>query len=60
VLTRAGSTWTAQGSKLSGAGEIGAGRFGASVALSADGQTALIGGYSDNGWVGAVWPFIYA
>jgi hypothetical protein len=59
VFTRSGSTWTQRGSKLTGAGETANGWFGSSVALSADGTTALIGGYADNGTVGAVWPLIY-
>jgi hypothetical protein len=46
-----------QGSKLTGTGEIGDGEFGDSVALSADGNTALVGGPVDNGDVGAVWVF---
>ena len=57
VFTRSGSTWTQQGSKLTGSGESGEGVFGASVALSADGNTALIGGYGDNSQVGAAWVF---
>jgi FG-GAP repeat len=57
VFTRSGSTWTQQGSKLTGSGEIGEGRFGWSVALSGDGNTALIGGYKDNSEVGAAWVF---
>ena len=57
VFTRSGSTWTQQGAKLTGSGEIGAGAFGDSVALSADGNTALIGGYRDNEGVGAAWVF---
>ena len=48
VFTRSGSTWTQQGSKLTGSGEVGNGDFGFSVALSADGNTALIGGPDDN------------
>ena len=44
VFTRSGSTWTQQGAKLTGGGESRAGDFGYSVALSADGNTALIGG----------------
>ena len=50
-----------QGTKLTGAGEIGQGRFGVSVALSADGNTLLVGGNSDNNnttfGVGAAWVF---
>jgi hypothetical protein len=57
VFTRSGSTWTQQGSKLTGSEEIGKGRFGERVAMSDDGNTALIGGYEDNGGVGAAWVF---
>ncbi len=57
VFTRSGSTWTQQGEKLTGAGESGAGEFGWSVALSAEGDTALIGGHEDGGGVGAAWVF---
>jgi FG-GAP repeat len=60
VFTRSGTTWTQQGEKLIGGGESGRddqGEFGDSVALSADGNTALIGGASDGGYVGAAWVF---
>ena len=58
VFTRSGSTWTQQGEKLTGGSEeIGEGEFGWSVALSADGDTALAGGVRDSNWVGAVWVF---
>jgi hypothetical protein len=57
VFRRIGSAWTQQGSKLTGSGEIGAGAFGFKLALSADGETALIGGIDDNQSVGAVWAF---
>ena len=57
VFTRTGSTWTQQGGKLTGGGEEGEGGFGTSVALSADGNTALIGGPVDNGKAGAAWVF---
>jgi hypothetical protein len=56
VFTRSGSTWT-QGPKLTGAGEVGATKFGASVALSGAGTTALVGGPLDNGLEGAAWVF---
>ena len=56
-FTRTGSSWSGQGEKLAGAGESGAGRFGSSVALSADGATALVGGEGDDAGVGAAWPF---
>ena len=45
MFTRTGATWTQQGPKLTGTGETGAGQFGNDVALSADGNTALIGGH---------------
>lgn len=48
---------TQAGSELQGAGEIGETGFGASAALSAEGTTALIGGYGDNSGVGAAWVF---
>ena len=57
VFRRSGSTWTQQGPELTGAGETGAGRFGVSVALSADGNTALIGAEEDYNGSGAVWAF---
>jgi hypothetical protein len=56
VFTRSGSSWTQQ-AKLEGAGEIGRGKFGRSVALSSDGDTALVGGTGDNEGAGAVWVF---
>ena len=57
VFTRSGSTWSQQGGKLVGTGHAGAGEFGhtgegefgASVAISADGDTALVGGPADDG-----------
>jgi hypothetical protein len=57
VFTRSGSTWSQQGGKLTGTGEAGSGEFGRSAALSDDGSTALIGGWGDNGNVGAAWVF---
>ncbi len=47
----------AAGGKLTGGGEVGAGGFGVSVALSGDGSTALVGGHGDNNGVGAAWVF---
>jgi hypothetical protein len=57
VFTRSGSTWSQQGKKLLGGGEEGEGEFGTDVALSADGNTALIGGIGDNQATGAAWVF---
>ena len=49
--------WTQQGGKLTGSGEEGEGQFGSSVALSSNGNAALIGGPGDGGKVGAAWVF---
>ena len=57
VYTRSGSTWTQQGSKLVGTGNIGAARQGYSISLSADGNTAMVGGYEDNSTQGAAWVY---
>jgi trimeric autotransporter adhesin len=56
VFTRTGSTWTAAGTPLVGGSLSSEGGFGSSVALSADGQTALIGAPSYGG-LGAAWVF---
>ena len=57
AFVRSGESWTQQGPKLTGAGETGPGQFGGDVALSGNGDTALIGGPTDNGAAGAVWFF---
>ncbi len=57
VFTRQGTTWKQQGSKLVGKGEVGADRFGWSVALTGDGSQALVGGPRDRDSVGAAWSF---
>ena len=72
VFTRSRSTWSQEGSKLvgdcvgscsgpNGTGENvyagGYGGFGSSVALSSDGNTALIGAEGDNNAAGAAWVF---
>jgi gliding motility-associated-like protein len=56
IFTRSGGVW-AQQTKLSGSGGSGAMDQGRSVALSADGNTAIIGGYYDNNFLGAAWIF---
>ncbi len=58
VFTRTGGVWTQQGGKLTANGEEGSGGFGSSVALSADCNTALIGGETDSGGLGAAWVFV--
>jgi hypothetical protein len=57
VYTRSGGVWTQQGSKLVGTGAVGEADQGYSVALSADGNTAIVGGISDNGFRGAAWVY---
>jgi hypothetical protein len=60
VFTRAGGVWSQQGSKLVGTGAVGAAAQGVSVALSGDGNTALIGGTADSSLAGAAWVFTRA
>ena len=47
-----------QGSKLVGPGAVGNALQGHSVAISADGNTVLVGGPADNLFAGAVWVFV--
>jgi hypothetical protein len=55
VYTRSGNVWTQQGNMLVGTGG-GAGQ-GSSVALSTDGNTAIVGGHFDSANTGAAWIF---
>jgi len=57
VFIRTGNVWAQQGNKLVGTGYIGAAYQGNAVAISADGNTAIIGGPGDNGGQGAIWVF---
>jgi hypothetical protein len=67
VFTRSGSTWSQQGPKLTGTNATGAGcaqpgvvgsaELGYSVAVSGDGNTAIVGGWADNDALGAAWVF---
>ena len=57
IFTRSGKIWTQQGARLVGTGAVGSARQGMSVALSADGNTAIVGGWSDNSRTGAAWIF---
>ena len=59
VFTRNGGLWTQQGNKLVGSGYTGSYPIeqGCSVALSADGTTAVVGGSGDNNYVGASWIY---
>jgi len=56
IYVRTGTAWSQQ-AKLVGSGAVGAARQGISVAISADGNTAVVGGSSDNSSDGAVWVF---
>ncbi len=56
VFVRSSGVWSQQGKKLLGTDNKNA-FFGYSVALSADGNTAIIGGCNDNNWIGAAWVF---
>jgi hypothetical protein len=59
IFTRSGGVWT-QGERLIAGGEITAKRgtsFGNSVALTSDGQMAMVAGEGDNEGVGAVWTY---
>jgi hypothetical protein len=49
TFTRSAGVWRQQGTKLTANGEDGLAEFGTSVALSADGATALIGSPDDDG-----------
>jgi FG-GAP repeat len=55
VFTRSGSSWTQQGGKLVSPDAVGPAYQGYSVSLSADGNTAIVGGANDNSGTGAVW-----
>ena len=57
VFTRNGDVWNQQGNKLVGTGAVGHAGLGVSVAVSADGNTAIMGGVEDNSYTGAAWAF---
>ncbi|UAY53158.1 FG-GAP repeat protein [Ferruginibacter albus] len=56
IFSRADTGWVQQ-AKLTGNDIVGAARMGISVSLSADGNTAIVGGYQDNNSIGAAWVF---
>jgi len=59
IFNRVGTTWSQQGSKLVGTGVTGATALqGWSVAISADGNTVLVGGAEDASDTGAFWVFV--
>ena len=57
VYSRSGTVWTPQSNKLVGTDAIGRARQGHSVALAADGKTAIVGGLADNRITGAAWVY---
>ena len=61
VFNRSGVTWTQQGAKVVGAGAVGKGWQGSSVAVSSDGNTFVEGAPQDRGGdgsgPGAIWIF---
>ncbi len=57
LINNASAQLLQQGSKLVGTGAVGSANQGWSVSLSADGHTAIVGGYSDNSFAGAAWVF---
>jgi uncharacterized repeat protein (TIGR03803 family) len=54
IFSRSGSSW-GTGTKLIGSGAVGSARQGSAVAISANGQYAVVGGNSDDGNKGAGW-----
>jgi hypothetical protein len=58
IFTRSNGVWSQQGPKLLGSGAVGQSlRTIGSVAISADGNTAILGRAGDNSLKGAVWVF---
>jgi hypothetical protein len=57
VYSRSGPVWTQHANKLVGTDATGSARQGHSVALSADGKTAIVGGLADNRVKGAAWVY---
>jgi hypothetical protein len=57
IFKRNGTTWSQQGSKLTGSGATGAALQGTAVSLSANGNTLASGGQADDAYAGAVWVF---
>jgi hypothetical protein len=57
IWSRSGGAWT-QGTKLYGSGAVGMAFQGSSASISADGNTAIVGGPNDNTGAGAAWVWI--
>ena len=58
VFTRSGGVWSQQGEKLTGTGGVGSSGLGNAASLSADGNTAIVGGSRDKSGTGASWVFV--
>lgn len=63
VWNRRGGVWIQQGDKLVGSDAVGKTQFGASVSLSSDGKTAIVGDltnfYYPRATIGAAWVFAF-
>ena len=57
MFTRSGGVWTQEGQTLITSATAGTARQGTSVALSADGNIAVLGGLANDGGIGAVTAF---
>ncbi|TAM47975.1 MAG: hypothetical protein EPN53_10910, partial [Acidobacteria bacterium] len=57
VAHAAAAQFVQQGSKLVGSGAVGLAHQGYSVAVSADGNTAVVTGYGDDAFAGAAWVY---
>jgi IPT/TIG domain-containing protein len=57
AFSRTAEGWSGPPASLAGGERSGDSRFGRSVALSGDGETALVGGPGDNVGTGAAWGF---
>jgi hypothetical protein len=57
AYARINGVWSQQGTKLIGTGALGNAIQGFSAGISADGNTAIIGGFGDNDYIGAAWIF---
>jgi hypothetical protein len=58
AFTRSGGVWSQLGPKLVGSDALSPARQGFSVSLSADGNTAIVGGVGDDNFAGAAWVYI--
>ena len=57
ITPHANAQFMQQGSKLVGTGAVGIADQGTSVSISSDGNTAIVGGYTDNSDAGAAWVY---